>query len=257
MTEDKYQYPFDIEAESEVTPPPTTVAEPQVMGKQDVRQFLQIMQRLGVGMLCLLALSYISRGSTAWTRWTKQYFHLAVNASTGQTFGKLLQSQAVQIIMANSRNLLRLKTVNRQSRRGLFGDFDQGTMANSVWPTQGRLIQRFGWEQTATGQNPQFSKGVVVAGISDGDVVAIHSGKVVKIDREPDYGWVLEVGHSEGWRSVYHNLDRVVVQVAQYVQTGDLLGKLSSSQEPRDLRFWLELYQAGRLIDPLTIIGPD
>lgn len=256
MTEDKYQYPFDTEAESEVAPSPMTVVEPQVMETQDVR-FLQIMRRLGVGMLCWLALSYISRESTAWTRWTKQYFHLAVNASTSQTFGKLLQSQAVQSIMTNSRNLLRLETVNRQLRREPFGGFDQGIMANSVWPVHGRLIRRFGWERTATGQNPQFSKGIVVTGIPDGDVVAIHSGKVVKIDRGPDYGWVLEIEHSKGWRSVYYNLDRVTAQVDQNVQTGDALGKLSSSQEPRDLRFRFELYQAGRLINPLTIIGPD
>lgn len=258
MTEGKYQYPFDTEAESEVAPPPITAEEPPVMETKDARQFLQIMRRFGVGMLCLLALSYISQDKTAWTRWTKQYFHLAINASASQTFGKLLQTQAVQNIIANSRNLLRMETMDPQLRRKLSGGFfDQGTMANSVWPVQGRLLRRFGWEQSATGQNPQFSKGIEVAGIPDGNVVAIHSGKVVKIDREPYYGWVLEIEHHEGWRSVYHNLDQVAIQVDQKVQTGDLLGKLASSQEPRDLRFWFELYQAGRLIDPLTIIGPD
>jgi murein DD-endopeptidase MepM/ murein hydrolase activator NlpD len=255
MTKSIDQDQFDAEG-NEVKPEPSiTVNEPSNID-QDVQRSLKIVWRLGISVLCLLALSYISQGNTVWSNWIRQYLHTAVNASTGQTFGKLLRSQTVQSIMTNSRNLLRMKTVTPQLRRELSGAFGRGIMANSVWPVQGTLIRRFGWNQPLPGQKPQFSKGIVVAGITGSNVVAIHSGKVVKIDREPYYGWVLEIDHREGWRSVYHNLDQVTIEVNHNVQTGDLLGKLSLSQEPHDRRFWFELYEAGRLIDPLAIIGP-
>jgi murein DD-endopeptidase MepM/ murein hydrolase activator NlpD len=256
MTESKGQYQFDTE-ESEVTLPPLTPTAPPAMEIPDIKRLLQIMRRLVISGLCLLALSYISRGNTAWTKLARQYLHTAVNASTGQTFGRLLRSRTVQSLMANSRNLLRMEPTTLQQLQDPSGAFNRGTMANSVWPVQGTLIRRFGWDHPPAGQNPQFSNGIVVAGMSGGNVVALHSGKVVKIDREPSGGWVLEIEHPEEWRSVYHNIDQVAIRINHQVQTGDLLGKLKLSQEPRDLRCWFELYEAGRLIDPLSIIGPD
>jgi murein DD-endopeptidase MepM/ murein hydrolase activator NlpD len=258
MTDNKYsyQYQFDTEA-SEATPPTLPTAAPTARDVQDNRRFLQILRRWGISLLCLLSLSYIAKENTVWTRWTRPYLHWAVNASTGQTFGRLLSLRTVQSIVANSRELLRLEQGVAPLLPKFAGTSDWEPMAHSVWPVQGRLIRRFGWGQPAKDQSRQFSKGIEVAGNPGGQVVAIQSGQVTKLECEPNCGWVVEIGHYGGWRSVYHNLNQVAVRLNQKVQTGDLLGRLKSSPEPGALRFWLELYQADRLIDPLTIIGPD
>ncbi|MGD8401570.1 MAG: M23 family metallopeptidase [Bacillota bacterium] len=255
MSENKYsyQYSFDTEA-SEAAPPTLSLAAAPPRDIRNNRRFLQILRRLGISLLCLLALTYIAKENTVWTRWTRPYLHWAVNASTGQTFGRFLRLRSVQSIMANSRELLRLE---QGVTPEYGGSSDWEAMAHSMWPVQGRLIRRFGWGPPVNNQKRQFSKGIEVEGSPGGQVSAIQAGQVVKMAREPNYGWILELDHDGGWRSVYHHLDQVTVQLNQRVPTGGLLGKLKSSQEPGALRFELELYKADRLIDPLTIIKPD
>jgi murein DD-endopeptidase MepM/ murein hydrolase activator NlpD len=251
MTENQCQDLYDSQMNAEA-PPASPVSELPGGERRDEQCFLQIAGRIGIGVLCLLALSYIAQGDTGWSRRAQSYLHLAVNASTGQTFGKLIRSPALQTIMTNSRNLLRME----HAKLPLLPKLAGGVMAEAVWPLQGKLLRRFGWFQPLPGQERRFSKGIVLAGRSGEAVVAIYSGRVIKVEREPTFGWIVALEHSEGLRSFYHNLGQITVRLNQTVATGELLGNLKSTSKPQELLLGLEVYEADRLIDPLTVIGP-
>jgi murein DD-endopeptidase MepM/ murein hydrolase activator NlpD len=255
MTERHYQNPGDDQTGA-LIPPPFSTSGPADGDGRTEQWFLQLAWRLGISVLCLLALGYIAQGNTAWSRWTKAYLHQAVNASTAQTFGKLYRSPALQNIMANSRNLLRMEQINPSGWPEVPSGVVGGPMAEAVWPVRGKLIRHFGWYQPEPGSGRRFTKGIVLAGRAGERVVAVHSGRVNKVELESASGWVVEVEHSGGWHSVYHNLGRVAVRLNQEVDTGGVLGALKSTSRPLDRQLRLELYKAGRLIDPLTVIGP-
>jgi murein DD-endopeptidase MepM/ murein hydrolase activator NlpD len=234
-----------------------TMAEPVVSLKVEpveappLGRRLRILGRLLTSIICWLILLYLSQSNAGWSCWAKRYYHQAINASTVQTFGKFLQSQAVNSIMATSRQLLRMEAP-------LSADQPEGgrpeAMADSVWPVQGSIARGFGWYQPANGQDPQFSRGILLKGIPGGKVVAIRTGKVVKVKREPSSGWRMEIDHGAGWLSTYRNLAQPYLKVNQIVVTGALIGKLKLSPKPQECWLELEISEAGRLIDPLTVI---
>jgi murein DD-endopeptidase MepM/ murein hydrolase activator NlpD len=244
MNEHYYLDQSNIAADPALSSRIELVEAPPPLGRR-----LRILGRLLTSIMCWLILIYLSQSNTGWSRWAKRYYHQAINASTSQTFGKFLQSRAVHSIMATSRQLLRMEApLSREQSDG--GE----AMAASVWPVQGSLARGFGWYQPANGQDPQFSRGILLDGIPGGKVMAIHAGKVVKVKREPSSGWLLEIDHGAGWVSTYRNLDQPYLEVNQIVSTGASLGKLKSSPKPQDRWLQLEVSEAGRLVDPLTVI---
>ena len=98
MTERQYQNPGDDQTGALIPTPFSTSGSADGDGRTE-QWFLQLAWRLGISVLCLLALGYIAQENTVWSRWTKFYLHQAVNASTAQTFGELYRSPALQNIM--------------------------------------------------------------------------------------------------------------------------------------------------------------
>lgn len=62
------------------------------------------------------------------------------------------------------------------------------------------------------------------------NVVAVMDGKVVKVDRNPILGELVEIQHANGLVSVYISLDDVKVQLGQNVRQGDILAKAGQNQ---------------------------
>ncbi|HYH01492.1 MAG TPA: M23 family metallopeptidase, partial [Bacillota bacterium] len=176
------------------------------------------------------------------------------NATTGQTFGRVIKSPVVSSIMANSRNLIRLEDVTNKLMNPADTSLNQPQLSNTVWPVSGKLVQGFGWYQPADSNKPQFFKGIAIAGLPGAKVVAIHSGKVVEVYQESGLGWTLTLENSGGYRSIYRNLGQVSVNISQNVQAGDIIAQLKTTPESSGTVGQFELYEAGQPIDPLSVL---
>ena len=249
MIENKQLYQFDETVE--MTQPSPVETETEALPASGTLKFLG---RVGVSLLCLLILIYIAKAPFRWARWTKRQLHTAINATSGQTFGRLIKSPVVSSIVANSRNLIRLEDVTQKLMNPASASLNRPQLTHAVWPVSGKLVQGFGWYQPAGSNKPQFFKGVAIAGLPGAKVVAIHSGKVVEVYQESGMGWTLTLENSEGYRSIYRNLGQVLVNISQTVQAGEVIAHLKTTSEPNGAVGQFEIYEGGQPIDPLSVL---
>ncbi|KPU44625.1 murein hydrolase activator NlpD precursor [Oxobacter pfennigii] len=76
--------------------------------------------------------------------------------------------------------------------------------------------------------------GIDIKGIEGTEVVAIADGKVVDIRNDNEYtgglGWLVEVEHSNGYKSIYANLgEKIEVKKNQTVKKGQLIGSIGNT----------------------------
>lgn len=101
--------------------------------------------------------------------------------------------------------------------------------------------QKFG--KTGGGRKNGFHDGVDFGTVpyDHSDILAIHGGKVIKIDHEgstqSDLGWYVVVKSDDGYYTIYQEFafadgdkDAISVQVGDTVKTGDKIGELNSSK---------------------------
>lgn len=249
MIENKQLYQFDETVEMNQPSPVETETE-----TLSVPGNLKFLGRVGVSLLCLLILGYIARAPFRWAYWAKRQLHTAINATSGQTFGRLIKSPVIGSIVANSRNLIRLEEVTQKFMKPAAAGLNQPQLSHAVWPVSGKLVQGFGWYQPAGSNKPQFFKGVAIAGLPGTKVVAIHSGKVVEVYQESGLGWTLALENGDGYRSIYRNLGQVLVNISQNVQAGEVIAQLKNTSEPNGAVAQFEIYEAGQPIDPLSVL---
>ncbi|HEY8462632.1 MAG TPA: M23 family metallopeptidase [Bacillota bacterium] len=249
MIENRELYQFDETLEMNEPSPVETE-----LGLASKSRFNKFSGRVGVSFCCLLLLLYITKHPAKWAHWVKLRLHTAINATTGQTFGRLIKSSVVSSIMANSHNLIRLENVNQQLTKAMNQARTQASLPGWVWPVNGKLTKGFGWYQAPDSPKPQFSQGIEIVGLPGAKVVAVQSGKVSQVYQEAGSGWTLVLDHGRGYCSVYRNLGQVLVNFSQKVHTGEQLAKLKTTPESADLVIKLEVYEEGRPVDPLSFL---
>lgn len=112
---------------------------------------------------------------------------------------------------------------------------------------------------------------------NNSDILAIHSGKVLKIDHEGntqnDLGWYVVVKSDDGYSEIYQEFafakkdkDKIAVKVGDSVKTGDKIGYLTSAssnvthvhigvtKKPIDVAISHSFSPAGGWVDPIKTI---
>ncbi len=102
------------------------------------------------------------------------------------------------------------------------------------WPTEYPIVVQ------AFGDNPEMyvrwgmpgHEGVDLRAVPGSKVCASSSGKIYRIERDPDsskYGKQIRIYHPEGFRTVYAHLDQILVVVGQEVQKGEVIASAGNS----------------------------
>lgn len=122
---------------------------------------------------------------------------------------------------------------------------------NFYRPTRGMIIRSF---------NPKAKHfGVDIAENPNESVVAIWDGTVVMSDYTANDGYMIVVQHNENLVSVYRNCFRILKEVGDKVQAGEVIAALSSgNDELAGSKFkpylHLELWHKGEPLDPGSYI---
>jgi len=123
---------------------------------------------------------------------------------------------------------------------------DAGTITATgifVWPTSGRITQRFRW----------YHKAIDIANQAAPGILAADSGSVI-VAGWPDgrgYGNRVVIDHGNGFRTLYAHLSRIYVKVGQTVKRGDLLGQMGSTGRSTGVHLHFEIIKNGVYVDPL------
>jgi murein DD-endopeptidase MepM/ murein hydrolase activator NlpD len=126
---------------------------------------------------------------------------------------------------------------------------DAGTVVasgNFVWPTSGKISQRYVW----------YHKGIDIANKSAPGILAADAGKVVGAGWLDGYGYGNRViiDHQNGYRTLYAHLSRVYVKPGQTVNRGDIIGKMGSSGRSTGVHLHFEVIKSGVYLNPLGVL---
>lgn len=138
------------------------------------------------------------------------------------------------------------------------------------WPTEFPIVvQEFG------GNSEMFSRwglpgheGVDIRALPDTKIFASAAGKVYRIERDPSstaYGKQIRIYHPEGFRTVYANLDQILVVVGQEVEKGDVIASAGGSDNSENSQIHFSLKRdfasenqitcfSGDFVDPLPYL---
>jgi murein DD-endopeptidase MepM/ murein hydrolase activator NlpD len=248
MIENKQLYPYNAAAE----PTETSSCETDVAETEKLRaKFDQFLMRGLVCILTFLIIVFISQSQLEWVRWAKPYLHIAICATSRQTFGRFVESPLVAEVLAQSRNLIRPEYFTRKLLKEPAATVQSSSLEQWVWPVRGRLIKKFGWSSTS-GNRSVFSSGIEISAPPGEKIIAACAGTVQSVTRTPATVWSVVIDHGDALKTVYQNLGYVYVESGQFVYTGAPIAKMKLSGKAGDSTLHFELWEAGKPVDPLN-----
>ncbi len=99
----------------------------------------------------------------------------------------------------------------------------------TVWPVDGRLVSRFGWEDDAASGRRRWNSGVAIEADPGQGVVACLDGKVSFAGEREGYGRLVILEHADGYRSYYGNVQADNLKEGDAIQAGTVFAKVLPS----------------------------
>ena len=101
----------------------------------------------------------------------------------------------------------------------------------SICPIRGkyRISSPYGWRQHPIYKKKLFHSGLDMAAAKGTDVVATASGKVLFAGTNKGYGKYIIIQHTDGVKTAYAHLNKILVKKGQTVEKGDLIAYVGTS----------------------------
>lgn len=87
------------------------------------------------------------------------------------------------------------------------------------------------------------------------EIVAVAAGVVTWSGRKAGYGWTVEIGHADGYSTLYAHNQRNLVRVGELVQRGQTIALVGSSGRSTGPHLHFEVKKQGRHVDPASYIA--
>jgi murein DD-endopeptidase MepM/ murein hydrolase activator NlpD len=123
-----------------------------------------------------------------------------------------------------------------------------------VYPTKGRVTDRFGMRNDPFTGMRRFHNGVDLAGPVGTPVVAAMSGKVAMVGFNPTYGRYIILTHPEGFQTLYGHLSAFRVQKGDGVKQGQRIGDVGNSGYSTGSHLHFSIFRRGEPIDPFEYL---
>ncbi|MFN8473189.1 MAG: M23 family metallopeptidase [Anaerolineae bacterium] len=128
-----------------------------------------------------------------------------------------------------------------------------GPGAPHQWPLKGEITSPFGYRIFRGA--PDFHTGTDIEAEMQTEVHVTQSGTVVFAGWQTGYGWCIEVGHGQGYSTLYGHLSRISVDVGDKVTAGDVIGLSGSSGNSTGPHLHYEIRLNGKAIDPSAYLS--
>ena len=119
-----------------------------------------------------------------------------------------------------------------------------------IWPSRGVFSSGYGWRWG------RMHKGVDIASNVGTPVVAARSGQVMFAGwHDGGYGYMVEILHEDGSKSLYGHNSRLLVQVGQEVGQGTMIAEMGSTGRSTGPHLHFEIHPPGRgAMNPLLFL---
>jgi murein DD-endopeptidase MepM/ murein hydrolase activator NlpD len=124
------------------------------------------------------------------------------------------------------------------------------------WPVaSGYVSSVFGRRTDPFSGRQAFHKGLDFTARPGTPVMAVASGVVTWAGWDKDYGKLIEVRHSDGYRSRYAHNSEILVKPGEVVMKGQKIAKVGATGRASGTHLHLEVLANGQLVDPRQYIG--
>lgn len=115
------------------------------------------------------------------------------------------------------------------------------------WPTQGRMLHRFGSPRIAGQIN---WNGAYIGAAAGNQVIAVHHGRVVFADYFGGHGLLVIVDHGEGYMSLYAHNQLLLKKAGELVKAGEAIARVGNTGGQASDGLYFEIRRQGKPIDP-------
>jgi len=123
----------------------------------------------------------------------------------------------------------------------------------SINPASGYISSRFGYRRNPFGWGGyQFHQGVDIANRIGTNIQATANGTVVYAGRRGGYGLSVSINHGNGLTTTYSHMSRIIANVGDKVNRGDVIGKMGSTGNSTGVHVHYEIIKDGTTINPIS-----
>jgi len=140
---------------------------------------------------------------------------------------------------------------NPPEDEGGVGTHEQRLMLEAmpaIWPVKGYVTKEF--EVTGGEKNPLYHPGMDIAAERETPVLVVADGIVEMSGFDETYGWMVEVDHGYGIRTVYGHNSRNLVKAGDRVTRGTTIAFVGSTGKSTAPHLHFEVRENGVPVDP-------
>lgn len=160
-------------------------------------------------------------------------------------------SAADSALVASLSPVARTPSIPHDEEEGGVSPGEQRMMLESmptVWPVKGYVTKEF--KVTGGEKNPAYHPGMDIAAERETPVLVVADGIVEMSGFDETYGWMVEVDHGYGIRSVYGHNSRNLVQTGDRVTRGTTIAFVGSTGKSTAPHLHFEVRENGVPVDP-------
>ncbi len=118
------------------------------------------------------------------------------------------------------------------------------------WPTEGRVILKFGKQWNARLKTTTDNPGIDIKGQPGSPIRSTMSGVVTTITYIRGYGTTVIIDHGGGFYTVYSHVTNIQTQVDSEVRSGDVIAYMGDSGSVNGSKLHFEVWGKGQKLDP-------
>lgn len=118
------------------------------------------------------------------------------------------------------------------------------------WPTEGRVISKFGKQWNSRLKTTTDNPGIDIKGQPGSSIRSTLSGVVTTITYIRGYGTTVIIDHGGGFYTVYSHVTNIQTQVDSEVRSGDVIAYMGDSGSINGAKLHFEVWGRGQKLDP-------
>ena len=118
------------------------------------------------------------------------------------------------------------------------------------WPTEGRVISKFGKQWNSRLKTTTDNPGIDIKGQPGSPIRSTMSGVVTTITYIRGYGTTVIIDHGGGFYTVYSHVTNIQTQVDSEVRSGDVIAYMGDSGSVNGSKLHVEVWGKGQKLDP-------
>ena len=120
-----------------------------------------------------------------------------------------------------------------------------------AWPITGRVTSPF------ASHGRLGHEGIDIDGVMGQEVGAAAAGRVLWTGTERGYGKMVVIDHGGGLTTRYAHVSRILVEVDDLVEAGDIVAEVGRSGNARGAHLHFEVRREGRPVNPVPLLNGE